>query len=90
MGLLSLLPAMLRLPMAEVAPALPLRDEIRQALQGTVITERSLLAWFEFHERGDWAEADAVAQAYGLNQEQLLTSAAAALLWAEDALKFAS
>jgi EAL and modified HD-GYP domain-containing signal transduction protein len=88
LGLLSLLPAMLRLPMAELTPALPLRVEIRKALEGAATPERSLLAWLEFHERGDWAGCDGVDQAYGLNQDALMKCYAEAMVWAEDALKF--
>jgi EAL and modified HD-GYP domain-containing signal transduction protein len=89
MGLLSLLPAMLRLPMVELTPALPLRNEIRRALEGAATPERRLLAWLEFHERGDWAACDGVDQAYGLNQDELMKCYAEAMLWAEQALKFA-
>jgi c-di-GMP-related signal transduction protein len=88
MGLLSLLPAMLRLPMAELTPALPLRKEIRHALEGAAIPERCLLAWLEFHERGNWAACDGMVQVYGLNQDALMKCYAEAMLWAEDALTF--
>ena len=47
LGLLSLLPAMLRTPMHDLAPSLPLRDEIRRALLGEKIPERSLLCWLK-------------------------------------------
>lgn len=60
LGLLSLLPAMLHLPMRELAPSLPLREEIRHALMGADIEERCLLAWLERHELGDWAVCDAI------------------------------
>ena len=43
LGLLSLLPAMLRMPMEELTPALPLREEIRRALEGEPNAERRLL-----------------------------------------------
>ncbi|MGA2535736.1 MAG: HDOD domain-containing protein [Terracidiphilus sp.] len=88
LGLLSLLPAMLRVPMAELTPALPLRNEIRSALEGAAIPERSLLAWFESQERGDWAACDGLAQAYGLDQIELMKYSAEAILWAGDALRF--
>ena len=63
LGMLSLVPAMLRLPMEEILPSLPLRDRICEALQGTMNPERSLLTWLEFHERGDWEACDAILQA---------------------------
>jgi EAL and modified HD-GYP domain-containing signal transduction protein len=88
LGLLSLLPAMLRLPMEELTPALPLREEIRQALLGAQIPERSLLAWLVSHERGEWATCDAIVEADDLDQEQLQRSYAEAVIWAEAALHF--
>ncbi len=87
LGMLSLLPAMLRLPMKELTPALPLRAEIRESLQGSANPERILLAWLESHERGDWASCDAVVQAHGLNQEILVPCYAEAVVWAEEALQ---
>ena len=89
LGMLSLLPAMLRVPMAELTPSLPLREEIQQALEGAANAERSLLAWLEFHERGDWAACDAVVQARGLNEPTLVKCYAQAAVWAEAALHFA-
>jgi EAL and modified HD-GYP domain-containing signal transduction protein len=83
LGLLSLLPAMLRLPMEQLAPSLPLRDEIREALLGTKNHERTLLHWLESHEYGDWEACDQVAHANGLDQEFLVACYAEALLWAE-------
>ena len=88
LGLLSLLPAMLRLPMEELTPALPLREEIRQALLGAQIPERSLLAWLVSHERGEWATCDAIVEADDLDQEQLQRCYAEAVIWAEAALHF--
>jgi EAL and modified HD-GYP domain-containing signal transduction protein len=83
LGLLSLLSAMLRLPMEQLAPTLPLRDEIREALMGKANPERVLLQWLESHEHGDWEACDAVVHANGLDQELLIACYAEALLWAE-------
>jgi hypothetical protein len=68
LGMLSLLPAMLRLPMEELTPALPLRNEIRSALEGAANPERCLLQWLECHEHADWAGCDAVVLANGLQR----------------------
>jgi EAL and modified HD-GYP domain-containing signal transduction protein len=87
LGMLSLLPAMLQLPMAELVPALPLRKEIGRALNGATTRERSLLAWIEFHERGNWEACHREAEANGLNEEELLKFYAQALMWTDDALK---
>jgi len=89
LGLLSMLPAMLQIQMAELTPVLPLRNEVRQALEGAANAERSLLAWIEFHERGDWAASDMEAEANGFKGEELLKCYAEAVLWAEDALRYA-
>ena len=87
LGMLSLLPAMLHRPMDELTPALPLRIEIRRALEGNANPERSLLQWLECHEYGDWAGCDAVAEAIGLNEAQSVGCFAEAVEWAEEALR---
>jgi c-di-GMP-related signal transduction protein len=89
LGMLSLLPAMMRFPMEKLAPELPLRKEIRDALEGKMNSESPLLQWIKSSERGDWAECDAVAQADGLNQQDLVICYARAVLWAEAALQLA-
>jgi EAL and modified HD-GYP domain-containing signal transduction protein len=83
LGMFSLLPAMLRIPMTDLAPELPLREEIRAALIGTVNRESSLLRWAEFHERGNWEECDAIIRSYGLNMEKMTWCYAEALIWAD-------
>jgi len=89
MGMLSLLPAMLRLPMKDLSPLLPLCDEIRKALEGEQVPERALLCWLESHDQGDWAACDSVVERQGLNPHDLLLCYEEALRWAEDALHFA-
>jgi EAL and modified HD-GYP domain-containing signal transduction protein len=89
LGMLSLLPAMMGVPMEELEPSLPLRDEIRKALLGAEIPERRLLQWLEFHEQGDWADSDAIIQKDGMNSAEILRCYADAVVWAEAALKSA-
>jgi c-di-GMP-related signal transduction protein len=89
LGMLSLLPAMLRVRMEELAPGLALREETRKALLGTDTPERVLLNWMENQERGDWAACDALAEANRLDAQPLVHCYAAAVLWAEDTLHFA-
>jgi EAL and modified HD-GYP domain-containing signal transduction protein len=89
LGMFSMMPAMLRVPISELAPALALRERIRDALLGAVTLESSLLRWTECHERGEWARCDAIAQSHGLNQEELLRCYERAVIWAEGALHFA-
>jgi EAL and modified HD-GYP domain-containing signal transduction protein len=86
LGMFSLLPAMLRIPMTNLASDLPLRKEIRAALMGTESRESSLLRWAESHERGDWKVCDAIIHAYGLNQEKITWFYAEAVVWADSAL----
>lgn len=88
LGMFSLLPAMLRIPMANLVSALPLREKIRDALQGAVSLESSLLQWVEAYERGDWANCDTIAHAYGLNQQETARCYATAVVWADEALHF--
>jgi EAL and modified HD-GYP domain-containing signal transduction protein len=87
-GLLSLLPAMLRLPMDELTPVLPLREEIVRALKGADLPEGAPLVWLVNHERGNWEACDAMIRGRKLDQEQLLRCYAEAVLWAESALNF--
>jgi len=90
LGLLSLLPAMLRLPMEELASSLPLREEIRLALMNMALPEGILLAWLVNHEHGDWATCDAIAHANDLDQKKLQRFYGEAVVWAESALNFAN
>lgn len=89
LGLLSLLPAMLRAPIQELASSLPLRIEIRQALAGNNLPERQLLNWVEHHERAAWAECDAIGNALGVAPNRLTGCYQEAVAWAEAALYFA-
>jgi EAL and modified HD-GYP domain-containing signal transduction protein len=89
-GLLSLLPAMLGLPMEALTPSLPLRAPIREALEGTPNPERCLLTWLEFHERGDWAVCDSIVAANNLNLKRLVRCYGDAVDWARATLGIAS
>jgi EAL and modified HD-GYP domain-containing signal transduction protein len=86
LGILSMLPAMLRMPMEALAPALPLREEIREALLGTANTERSLLDWLEAYERCEWTVCDAILQGFRLKPEQIVQLFAESVGWADTAL----
>jgi EAL and modified HD-GYP domain-containing signal transduction protein len=87
LGLLSLLSAMLRIPMEELAPSLPLREPIRDALLGKANPQRVLLSWLESHERADWPACDLAVRASGLAADELAACYAEALIWAEAASK---
>jgi EAL and modified HD-GYP domain-containing signal transduction protein len=83
LGLLSLVPAMLRLPMGDLIHSLPVRNEIRLSLLGERLPERSLLCWLESHERGDWMACDRISRVCGLDHADLQHSYEEAVGWAE-------
>ena len=88
-GLLSLLPAMLRVSMQELIKTLPLREDIAEALMGAPVAERKLLTWLLAHEQGDWAACDAVVAEFELDRQVLLSNYELAVVWAEAAIRFA-
>ena len=81
LGMLSLLPAMLRIPMTILAPELPLRAEIREALLGAAVKDRCLLAWIESYENSKNAESRALAFSFNLDQQKLVKTYIDALVW---------
>ena len=85
-GMVSMFPAMLRIPMVDLARSLPLRESARAALLGTVNAEGVLLQWLVCHEHGDWAGCDAILQANGLNHDQITRCHAEAVAWSNTAL----
>ncbi len=86
LGLFSLLPAMLQMPMEEALAGLPLRQEIRGALLGRSNPFRCSLAWLEFQERGDFEKSEALAQEHGLDDGKLGERLAHATVWADQLL----
>ena len=87
LGMLSMLPAMMLMPMEDLVPTLPLRDEIKSALKGAANRERVLLGWLESHEHGDWATCDTVVEANGLSEKEMVACYRSALVWAGAALE---
>jgi len=83
LGMLSLLPAMLSIPMEELTPSLPLREEIKAALEGTINREGCMLAWLRANEVGDWAACESIVRSNGLKQQQVNRCYIEAILWAE-------
>lgn len=88
LGMFSLLPAMLRIPMSDLAPELPLREELLAALMGTANRESSLLRWAECHEHGNWDGCDAIVHSYGLNLKKMIWCYAEAVVWADSTLRY--
>lgn len=89
LGLFSLLPTMLRIRMEDLAPMLPLREEISAALVGKDSHERTLLQWVECYERGEWAKCDEISAANKLDQKWIAECYIESVAWAEEALKSA-
>jgi len=81
LGMLSLLPAMLRLPMETLVRELHLSPEICQALLGGAVHERCLLAWIESHEWNNASETQEIALRSGLDRQQLIQIYVDALAW---------
>lgn len=80
-GMLSLLPAMLHVPMEAIAPELPLRPEICAALLGESTRERCLLGWIELHEKNLFADSYDLSQKFGINDASLHQFYVDALMW---------
>ncbi len=72
LGMLSLLPPMLGVPMELILPGLPLREPIRNALAGLPVKERCLLAWIEELEQDRIAECDTIAARSGMEKHELV------------------
>jgi len=90
LGILSLLPAMLSVPMETLVGALPLRTEVRQALMGDDIPERTVLQWLITYELGRWEDCDEIAQSAELPDVGFPAIYAEALLWAESVMTVAA
>lgn len=89
LGILSLVPAMLSVPMESIAQALPLRKEVREALLGESNAERKVLDWLICHEHANWSCSDKVVKNTDLVAERLPSLYAEALVWAEKNMSFA-
>jgi c-di-GMP-related signal transduction protein len=90
LGVVSLLPAMLRVPMEKIAETMPLRRKVRLALLGIENEERRLLSWLEAYEQGDWERCDKLAPATQLPVGSLPALYAEAMAWADKSLSFAA
>lgn len=87
LGLFSMLPAMLHIPMEEAVAKVSLRGEIREALMGSRNEEGLFLGWMELHERCGWRECDEIADRKGLDRGHLSRNVHEALAWADGMLE---
>jgi len=89
-GIMSLFPAMLGVPMSTIANAMPFRAEVQRALMGEGNSARKALEWLEFYEQGRWYECERVALTAGFSDATLPQIYTDSLLWAEAALSTSS
>ncbi len=83
MGLFSLLPAMLDVPMDQVVGQLPLSPQVREALLGH---ENACSAWLDLargFERGDWEAVDLALERLGLSPVDAAVAYAQAVDWTD-------
>jgi EAL and modified HD-GYP domain-containing signal transduction protein len=85
-GMMSLFPAMLRIPMNDLVDLVPLRSEVRDALLGKGSREGALLNWLERHDRADWAGCDLTVTAVSADPHKIMRYRAAAAAWADAVL----
>jgi c-di-GMP-related signal transduction protein len=76
LGLLSLIDAMLEMPMAEVLAKLPLDSETKTVLLGQPSTLRPVYQLILAHESGEWESAAQIAESLRLDAKEV-----AALYW---------
>lgn len=87
LGMFSLLPAMLRAPLEDIAAKLPLRTAISDALRGVACPERTPLAWIEAYELAEWPRCDAIAAHHRVLPDTLQHAAQQAIRWAQPILQ---
>jgi EAL and modified HD-GYP domain-containing signal transduction protein len=84
-GLVSLLPAILKAKMESIAEILPMRPAIREALLGADVIERGPLSWLECFESGDWEGCASVEEKFGIPEPELARFYNEAIQWADEA-----
>lgn len=81
LGMMSMLPAMLCVPMAALAHELPLRPRVVEALLGAAVPERRLLDWIEALERRDFSACRGISDISNLDLEKLNRCYLQAVSW---------
>jgi EAL and modified HD-GYP domain-containing signal transduction protein len=87
MGLFSVIDALMDRPLPDVLNALPLADEIKQALMGRSSRFQSVHQLVMAYERGDWNEVVRLSQALQLGDTDLQSCYVAAVDWAHRAVR---
>lgn len=89
LGLFSLFPAILRIKMEDILPALPFRKEILAALGGKDNQERKLLTFLEQYEQGNWSTCAECCEEMNASESDLAENYTQAVQWTEEALHLA-
>jgi c-di-GMP-related signal transduction protein len=84
MGLLSVMDAILDQPLDSILAELPVRSEIKDALQAQTGLYWQLLEIATAHERADWEKVGVLVSESGLNEEQVSSLYIAAVDWSTD------
>jgi EAL and modified HD-GYP domain-containing signal transduction protein len=88
-GMVSMFPAMLRIPMEELVRMLPLRKQACEALLGKGNREGVLLDFLISQDCGDWAGGEAILQANQLRFEEVMWRFSEAVAWSSTAMQAA-
>jgi EAL and modified HD-GYP domain-containing signal transduction protein len=84
LGLVSLLPAILKVKMDTIVELLPVSPAFRQALLGVRVKERGPLSWMECFESGDWEGCAAIEAQSGVDESEMVAPYAEAIRWADE------
>ena len=87
MGLLSVMDAILEIPMEELLDLLPIGREIKSALLGQSGSVRPLYQLTLAQESGDWAQSIELARPLKLSEEEVATQWWQALQWAQQVIR---
>ncbi len=87
-GIFSCLDRLLRRPMADILHAMPIADEIRQALLERSGTYAALLAVAEAAEAVDQTAMASAAEAAGVTAESVNRALLAATAWASEVTEY--
>ena len=88
-GMVSMFPAMLRISMEDLARMLPLRTEACDALLGKGNPEGALLDFLIARDGGELTACEAMLEANGLTQEQVMVRLGEAAIWSTAAVQSA-
>jgi EAL and modified HD-GYP domain-containing signal transduction protein len=86
LGLMSLLDAVLGIPMETIAESLPIREEAKAALLGATNPAAVPLCLIRGFESGEWAVCSCAANEHGIGEETLTRLYVAAVRWAGEQL----